>query len=319
MHFEHKVTKKGIMTEMKIKFGLKKVFCVALCFILVINMTAVFAFAEDEFEDEKMVGNVSESVDALINGDPDFLVGDGVLLGSDYDMYFPQDDNSHIDYSSGGYDHTHQYIVANAIKILANDFGAGVYQIPENSTLLLEGADYPDKKETFGIFQWHFYDPETEKSFNVFSKYPAHLKAMNWYNDGVEAYKRGDVSEAMSCLGRATHYMADINEPHHASNRTAVDSNHSSYESFCDDTRKDYFIEGYTLGDYQYRQVLNMGLHNFIRSHAYGSKSLFDSVKGSTGTTLSIEGSHACVENAIVNVTQLMYRFAVDVGIYEAV
>lgn len=48
---------------------------------------------------------------------------------------------------------------------------------------------------------------------------------------------------AISNLGKGTHYVSDLNEPHHASNITALNSNHSAFEKYVDKNRKTYTIE----------------------------------------------------------------------------
>ena len=71
-------------------------------------------------------------------------------------------------FSSGGVDHTHQYIVANALKILSNDKGNSAFNGELNSSILMEATDWPDKlgNETdAGTFAGHFYDPDTGKNW----------------------------------------------------------------------------------------------------------------------------------------------------------
>lgn len=300
----------------------RKSVCIVLSVSLVTSVTFISSFAEYEESEDGMHGNVSENVYTIVHGtDPDFIVGEGVLLGQDAASSGSSNHpgESTPDFQAGGYDHTHQYIVANAIQILANDFGANVLQEPTNSDLILEGADYPDKHENNWIFLWHFYDPQTEKPYLITATITAKLKSMEYYNSAVEEYKKGNVETAMSYIGRGAHYFSDINEPHHANNLTAVNSNHSAYEKDVDEKRLDYFVEEYSLDDYYYKQAVNMGLNDFIRSHAYVSKSLKGGVTSSVGSADSIKASHACVENAISNVAQYFYRFGVDVGIYNRI
>ena len=96
-------------------------------------------------------------VQDIANGS-DELYGEGVPIehGTNPDERF----------SSGGVDHTHQYIVANALKILSNDKGNSAFNGELNSSILMEATDWPDKlgNETdAGTFAGHFYDPDTGK------------------------------------------------------------------------------------------------------------------------------------------------------------
>mgnify|MGYP000237737522 FL=1 len=65
----------------------------------------------------------------IANGS-DELYGEGVPIehGTNPDERF----------SSGGVDHTHQYIVANALKILSNDKGNSAFNGELNSSILME-------------------------------------------------------------------------------------------------------------------------------------------------------------------------------------
>ena len=96
-------------------------------------------------------------VQDIANGSDD-LYGEGVPIehGANPDERF----------SSGGVDHTHQYIIANALKILSNDQGNSAFNGELNSSILMEATDWPDKlgNETdTGTFAGHFYDPDSGK------------------------------------------------------------------------------------------------------------------------------------------------------------
>ena len=157
-------------------------------------------------------------VQDIANGS-DELYGEGVPIehGTNPDERF----------SSGGVDHTHQYIVANALKILSNDKGNSAFNGELNSSILMEATDWPDKlgNETdAGTFAGHFYDPDTGKNWLGQKSPTARTRAESYFQAAVNAYRAGDVQLAMSNLGKGTHYVSDLNEPHHASNLT-VDGN----------------------------------------------------------------------------------------------
>jgi hypothetical protein len=68
-------------------------------------------------------------------------------------------------FSSGGVDHTHQYIVSNALKILNNDKGASI--LNTKAAVICEYTDWPDvlgNETDYGTFAGHFYDPDTGKN-----------------------------------------------------------------------------------------------------------------------------------------------------------
>ena len=75
-------------------------------------------------------------VQDIANGS-DNIYGEGVPIehGTNPDERF----------SSGGVDHTHQYIIANALTILSNDQGNSTFNGELNSSILMEATDWPDK------------------------------------------------------------------------------------------------------------------------------------------------------------------------------
>ena len=190
-------------------------------------------------------------VQDIANGSDD-LYGEGVPIehGTNPDERF----------SSGGVDHTHQYIVANALKILSNDQGNSAFNGELNSSILMEATDWPDKlgNETdAGTFAGHFYDPDSGKNWLGQTSPTARTRAESYFQAAVNAYRAGDVQLAMSNLGKGTHYVSDLNEPHHASNLTAVNSNHSAFEKYVDKNRKSYTIAGNSFNSSVYTTALN--------------------------------------------------------------
>ncbi|GAA5554755.1 hypothetical protein Rgna01_29640 [Mediterraneibacter gnavus] len=190
-------------------------------------------------------------VQDIANGSDD-LYGEGVPIehGANPDERF----------SSGGVDHTHQYIVANALKILSNDQGNSAFNGELNSSILMEATDWPDKlgNETdAGTFAGHFYDPDSGKNWLGQTSPTARTRAESYFQEAVNAYRAGDVQLAMSNLGKGTHYVSDLNEPHHASNLTAVNSNHSAFEKYVDKNRKSYTIAGNSFNSSVYTTALN--------------------------------------------------------------
>lgn len=153
-------------------------------------------------------------------------------------------------FKSGGIDHVHQYIVAEALIILSNNQGNSRFNGELNSEILLEATDWPDKlgnEMDFGTFSGHFYNPDTSKNWLGQTSPIARTRAEAYYQKAAKAYQTGDMQLAMSNLGKGTHYVSDLNEPHHVVNLTAINSNHSAFEKYVDDNRKYYPIEGNTF------------------------------------------------------------------------
>lgn len=209
-----------------------------------------------------------------------------------------------------------QSIVANALKILSNDKGNSAFNGELNSSILMEATDWPDKlgNETdAGTFAGHFYDPDTGKNWLGQKSPTARTRAESYFQAAVNAYRAGDVQLAMSNLGKGTHYVSDLNEPHHASNLTAVNSNHSAFEKYVDKNRKSYTIAGNSFGSSVYTTALNTSTGDLMYSAAKHAKGLAaDAQKESSYDSAGRQS----VQHAIQTVTQYMYKFGKEVGIY---
>lgn len=245
-------------------------------------------------------------VQDIANGSDD-LYGEGVPIehGTNPDERF----------SSGGVDHTHQYIVANALKILSNDQGNSAFNGELNSSILMEATDWPDKlgNETdAGTFAGHFYDPDSGKNWLGQTSPTARTRAESYFQAAVNAYRAGDVQLAMSNLGKGTHYVSDLNEPHHASNLTAVNSNHSAFEKYVDKNRKSYTIAGNSFNSSVYTTALNTSTGDLMYSAAKHAKGL--AANAQNESTYDSAGRRS-VQHAIQTVTQYMYKFGKEVGI----
>lgn len=182
--------------------------------------------------------------------------------GSD-EIYGPGAPIEHVEnpdkrFSSGGVDHTHQYIVSNALKILNNDKGASIL-----NTKAAMICEYTDK--------------------------------------------------AMEYIGKGTHYVSDLNEPHHASNLTAVNSNHSDFEKYVDKHRTEYTIAGNSFGADIYSSAENTAVGDMLYSAAKDAKALVGMAQNKD--TYDSAGNQS-VQNAIKTVSKYIYKFGKEVGIY---
>lgn len=118
---------------------------------------------------------VPQKIQEIANGSDD-IYGDGAPL--------EHVENGDERFQSGGIDHTHQYIVANALTILNNDKGGSLFNDELNARILMEATDWPDKvgNETdFGTFAGHFYDPDTGKNWMGQTSPTARTRAETYY------------------------------------------------------------------------------------------------------------------------------------------
>lgn len=279
----------------------------AISSLVVLNLQTVLAektnSENQEFPDKFM---------NIINGS-DEIYGEGVPL-----EHLTEDDKSAIQprFKSGGVDHTHQYILASALYIIKNDKGSSILNTENNLEVLLVNTDWPDKlgNETDGgTFAGHFYDPDTGKNWLGQTSPTAKSRAIEYYNRAVESYKAGNVQTALVSLGRGTHYISDLNEPHHAANKTAVDSNHSAFEKYVDENRTSYKIMNNSLSASIYQTSIDSNLDTLIDRQAHSAKSLYQ--LAANESTYS-SAANSSVKNAMTSVVQYVYRFGKEVGIF---
>ncbi len=291
--------------------------CITFCLCIVLLTSAVFLTASAyEYEGDKYL--------------PDFIIditnGDDYSLTSinDFDRYERAYEeanhvlgaNYKVEFQAGGADHTHQYICASALRVLANDKGNCIYNTSANSSVLIENADWPDKNDIGFIFDTHFYNPYTETNYHA-GKTTAKVKATEYYNKAVEYYKAGNVSDALANLSRGSHFVADASEAHHATNKTAVGSNHSAYEKYIDTVRTRIQIPDNHFDESVYQEALQCSVGQIVRNNSYASYTLGDKVTGSSDNPDYFDAARSTVINAITGNVQYYYKFAVEVGLMQ--
>lgn len=72
------------------------------------------------------------------------------------------------------------------------------------------------------IFSGHFYNPDSGKNWLGQTSPTARSRAESYLKQAVDECNSRKVEMSMSYLGRGVHYVSDLNEPHYASNLTAV-------------------------------------------------------------------------------------------------
>ena len=182
--------------------------------------------------------------------------------------------------------------------------------------MICEYTDWPDvvgNETDYGTFAGHFYDPDTGKNWMGQKNPTARTRAETYYQSAVAAYKDGYTDKAMEYIGKGTHYVSDLNEPHHASNLTAVNSNHSDFEKYVDKHRTEYTIAGNSFGADVYSSAENTAVGDMLYSAAKDAKTLAGMAQNKD--TYDSAGNQS-VQNAIKTVSKYIYKFGKEVGIY---
>jgi len=159
---------------------------------------------------------------------------------------------------------THSIIANQGVQILNNDLDQSEPQIVKDNLQILNqhinkleyGSTYPDyDPNKWDLYQDHFWDPDTGYNFTHTAPWytswtitdTADSQSRKLAALAVNEWKNGNYENASFLLGQGLHYVADINNPYHAANVTAVDSpGHVKYEQFATSNNGKYSAS--TLG-----------------------------------------------------------------------
>ena len=250
---------------------------------------------------------IKKIVQNIINGKIHFL-GKKIQLKNNNITYL---------WESGGINSTHYFITARAIFILKKDKGLNIIKhLYQNNgiKIILEYSNMPDIDEQDKIlfiptFKGHFYDPYTEK--NYFGEYypTAYTRFIEHYKNAIIFFHKNKIL-SWEELGRAIHYIEDINVPHHAANEIATFSNHAEYELWCDHYKFNYIINTTN----KYDLVLNISIENLFKKNAIHSKKYISFAKSSNSIDNDISAC-ATFNYAQEIVACIFYKFLKDVNI----
>lgn len=139
---------------------------------------------------------------------------------------------------------THRLMASNGIFEIKKDKGESIvtnlYEKVNDkgdtgASILMKYATMPDFDENDGGvgvkggFKGHFYDPGTAANYVGDKSDTANVRFSNHYNNAVKGYKDGNKELAYQELGRALHYLQDMNEPHHATNLPGLEGTNGIY------------------------------------------------------------------------------------------
>lgn len=104
--------------------------------------------------------------------------------------------------------------------------------------IVAEYSVKPDEDENQGAYKYHFYNPVTKRNY-MGEKTTALSKCVDHFNSAVDYYQKGDKKMAYQELGRAAHFLEDLNTPVHTAYDSPSDSVvkfplHVRFEKVCD-------------------------------------------------------------------------------------
>lgn len=164
----------------------------------------------------------------------------------------------------------------------------------------------PDVDETDGGSAWHFYGPDGKNWSG--GTVTAYTKCIEHYNDAVDLYDAGFEDSAMEELGRALHYLQDVNVPHHAMNKVAVLSNHLQFEAYVENNISSFELTSLTSTVYN---DADYSLGTIIDDYAEVARDWYDDASSSSTWNTP---AGACARNAQRATATVLYKFMFDVG-----
>lgn len=219
-------------------------------------------------------------------------------------------------FSSDGPNDSHEKFANQGLKILANDKGNEAIEIfNKHKNVLLEYCDKPDSDEKQYLFAYHFYDPYTGKNFLPGFLNASHITGLTKFQEhmtnAVSSFNNNE-DYSIKELGRAIHFLEDINVPHHSANLIAVFSTHSMYEKHISENNEKFFISKGTM--YEYCSQLDFNsfcteIFNYCAKNSYSYKDIANTLDSKNWDI----AAYGTVPKAQEAIAALLYRFAQEV------
>ena len=207
---------------------------------------------------------------------------------------------------------THQYTTTRGIDI-CNQVMKETKKLYTKDVIdqLYKFCTKPDDDEIEGAFKVHFYNPATEKNFNGEDDSALHRFKMH-YAKALGLYKEGDLMESMSELGRALHFLEDMNTPVHTNNQSFLDSTidvflHTSFEKRCVEIQSEVVS---TMLRREFDYYCNNTIEQIGKSSAFLANDNFYALYKKKLPRDNIAKN--AIENAQKAVAGVLYRFFLD-------
>lgn len=208
---------------------------------------------------------------------------------------------------------THRYVTETSIKTISNINQDIRFDEYERSVI----SDYslkPDEDEIEGAYKLHFFNPVNEKNF-MGEKKSASSKCDEHFSEAIKHFKCGDKIMALQELGRAIHFMEDLNTPVHTGYSKPVDAVlmfplHIRFEKICDDICEECKsdIKSENLKYYEENE-----LSDISKNSASVSGDNYWYLTNETGIT-DKEVAKNAVSNALNNVSGIIHKFHTSVS-----
>ncbi len=210
---------------------------------------------------------------------------------------------------------THLYTTQQGVNIIDNIWAEEYSQFYNEKARadLFTYCVQPDFDENIGIYKYHFYNPATGKNF-VGENASALTKFTGHYKSAIKYYKSNRLSKAWEELGRALHFLEDINTPVHSNAQVLVDAtfqvpDHTSFEELCIKEQDKHVA---SMNKDEFRYYYNNKLETIAKAASYvANDNCYAMFEYKTLSREEVAG------NAIINaqkaVAGVLYKFYHDV------
>lgn len=208
---------------------------------------------------------------------------------------------------------THRYVTEHSLGLISEIDGHKNIVTPDDKKHFGTIADYslkPDEDEIEGAYKYHFYNPATETNF-MGEENSALTKCNLHYDNAVRAYKDNNKVFAFQELGRAIHFMEDLNTPVHVGYNLPTDAVlkfplHVRFEKICDNINKECKAE-VPLDAFKYFKANSVS--TIAKSSAILASGNYYRLNNEVGKESSSDLAKNSVLNAQYRITGLLYKF----------
>lgn len=209
---------------------------------------------------------------------------------------------------------THRYVTDTSLSAVNSEFkNLSKFYNSSAITRLLIYCVKPDEDENDGAYKFHFFNPITERNF-VGEVESALTRFVTHYRNAVRFYKSGKHNNAWEELGRAIHFLEDLNTPVHTNYENVFDAGaklqmHVEFEKRCVELQEQCKPP---MNFENIRYYLDNVLSTIGQASAYLAADNFYPLENELESRDEI--ARNSIENAQKAVIGLLYRFYVEVS-----
>lgn len=209
---------------------------------------------------------------------------------------------------------THEYVTRTSLELFSKlERKDNEFYEEKIKKIILVYCTKPDEDENEGLYKDHFYNIATERNF-MGEKISALVKFRQHYRNALINYKKGRMEKCWEELGRAIHFLEDINTPVHGGYDRPTDAvkrlpMHVAFEKTC------ILVQDECLADINIKELqyyLDNSLDNIGKMCARRSNDNYFALK--KGYISESEIAKRAIIDAQRNVVGILYKFTVDTG-----